>query len=89
MKNLYLALKDQMPLWRLIKNIFKGHILGLFHERSHQRHDGKEKLSYPTKDSAKRAAEKMAKKHGVYFSNYKCVYCDGYHIGKNRPEPMQ
>ena len=25
----------------------------------------------------------MMRKKGVYFSNYKCVWCDGYHIGKN------
>jgi len=26
----------------------------------------------------------MSKKHGVHFSNYKCIFCDGYHLGKNR-----
>lgn len=39
---------------------------------------------YNTKASATKAAESMSKKHGVWFSNYKCLHCDGYHIGKNR-----
>ena len=38
---------------------------------------------YNTKASAERAAASMMKKTGNYFSNYKCMYCDGYHIGKN------
>jgi hypothetical protein len=46
--------------------------------------DGKEKQSFPTKDSAMRAASAMQKKHGKYFSTYKCIFCDGYHLGKNR-----
>ena len=29
-------------------------------------------------------AKKKAKKKGVHFSNYKCIYCDKYHLGKNR-----
>lgn len=26
----------------------------------------------------------MEKKNGVHYSVYKCIYCDGYHIGRNR-----
>ena len=26
----------------------------------------------------------MSKKHNTHFSFYKCLFCDGYHIGKNR-----
>ena len=26
----------------------------------------------------------MSQKHNTHFSVYKCLYCDGYHIGKNR-----
>jgi hypothetical protein len=39
---------------------------------------------YNTKASAVRAAEQMAKKKGVPFGNWKCMHCDGFHIGKNR-----
>ena len=35
LRNIYLGLKDQMPLKRFIKNLFKGHVLGLFSKRSH------------------------------------------------------
>lgn len=84
LKNIYLALKDQMPLSRLIRNLYKGHVFGLFHIRSHQREDGQLKVAYSSKASAEKAAKKMKEKKGVYFSNYKCIHCDGYHLGKNR-----
>lgn len=84
LKNIILGLKDQLPLTRLIRNFWKGHVFGLFHKRSHFRDNGESKVMYNTKDSAKRAAEKMKAKHAKYFSNYKCIWCDGYHLGKNR-----
>ena len=34
--------------------------------------------------SAQNSAEAMSKKHNTHFSYYKCLFCDGYHIGKNR-----
>ena len=83
LRNLYLALKDQLPLSRLIRNIRKGHLIGLFSKRSHENANGNPKISYGSKQSAAKAAEAMKKKRGIYFSNYKCVWCDGYHIGKN------
>ena len=83
LKNLFLALKDQMPISRFVRNLRKGHLIGLFSKRSHENADGKPKISYSSKKSATKAAEAMKKKRGVYFSNYKCVWCDGYHIGKN------
>jgi hypothetical protein len=82
-KNIYLALKDQLPWTRLVRNLWKGHVFGLFHKRSHENANGKPKVMYNTKVSAQKAAAAMAKKRGVYFSNYKCMRCDGYHIGKN------
>ena len=61
-----------------------GYALGLFFKRSHYREDGQSKVSYNTKETALKSAEAMSKKKGVHFSTYKCIYCDGYHIGKNR-----
>ena len=85
LKNLLLALKDQGPLCRFFRNMFiTGNGRGLFHVRSHQRDDGKEKVMYNTKKTANKVAQKMSEKHSCYFSNYKCIYCDGYHLGKNR-----
>ena len=26
----------------------------------------------------------MKEKNGTYYSNYKCIWCDGYHLGRNR-----
>ena len=84
-KNLYLALRDQGPFKRAYVNFFvTGNAWGLFDKRSHVRDDGKEKVKYNTKDSANRAAENMKKKYSNHFSVYKCIYCDGYHLGKNR-----
>lgn len=84
LRNIYLALKDQLPLTRLLRNIWRGHVFGLFHERSHLTHDGRPKVAYSSKASAQKAATKMQAKYGAYFSNYKCMRCDGYHLGKNR-----
>lgn len=84
LRNIWLGLKDQLPIKRLFRNIRNGNVFGLFHKRSHFNHDGRPKVTYNTKATAVRVAEKMAKKHGVYFSNYKCMRCDGFHIGKNR-----
>lgn len=81
-KNIYLAFKDQLPLKRFFKNLFNGNLKGLFHIRSHQNHIGTPKVTYNTKATAEKAANQMAFKRGVHFSNYKCMYCDGYHLGK-------
>ena len=78
------ALRDQLPLMRLLRNIRNGNLKGLFHSRSHLNHDGQPKVRYGSKASAVKAAEAMMKKRGVYFSNYCCPHCGGYHLGKNR-----
>ena len=83
LRNIFLALKDQMPISRFFRNLRKGHLIGLFSKRSHENASGKPKISYNSKASATKAAAAMMKKRGAYFSNYKCVWCDGYHIGKN------
>jgi len=86
LKNILLVIKDQGPFKRFVNNFFiTRNAWGLFHKNSHISYStGKPKVMYNTKKSATRAAESMAKKHGVWFSNYKCLQCDGYHIGKNR-----
>ena len=85
-KNLILALKDQLPFKRAFRNFFiSGNAWGLFHINSHRRQDtGKDKVMYNTKESALKAANSMKEKHDKHFSVYKCAYCDGYHLGKNR-----
>ena len=82
-------LKDNLPIRRFIKNLIKGHIRYKFHKRSHERNDGKPKVMYNTQASAKKAAESMEKKNGYRFSYYKCVFCDGYHIGGNRENKLK
>ena len=84
LKNIFAALKDQGPFMRFIRNVRKGHVFGLFHQRSHTNANGKPKVMYNTKASATKAALAMTAKRGVWFSNYKCIYCDGFHLGKNR-----
>jgi hypothetical protein len=84
-KNLYKALKEQGPLKRAFRNfIITGNAWGMFSIRSHQREGSKLKVMYNTKESAVKAAKSMSQKQGVHFSVYKCIYCDGYHLGKNR-----
>jgi len=85
LKNIYLALKDQGPFKRFVRNFFiTRNAWGLFHKNSHRRGDnGKLKVSYNTRASAVKAAESMEKKYEGIFRAYKCVHCDGYHVGKN------
>lgn len=85
-RNLILGLKEQLPLKRAFRNFFiTGNAWGLFHKNSHIRQDnGKPKVMYNTRASAEKAAESMKAKQGKHFSVYKCIYCDGYHLGKNR-----
>ncbi len=83
LRNIILALRDQGPFTRFVRNLRKGHLLGLISKRSHENWNGKPKVSYNTKESAQKAATAMMRKKGCYFSNYKCMRCDGYHIGRN------
>lgn len=83
MYNLILVFKDQLPFSRLIRNLRKGHLIGLFSKRSHFRSNGEPKVTYNTKETAIKSAKKMMEKNGTYYSNYKCPWCDGYHIGRN------
>lgn len=83
-KNLVLGIKDQLPLSRLIHNMKRGHVYGLFHPRSHLNENGLSKVSYNTKKTANKVAKQMSEKHNKHFSNYRCIYCGKYHLGKNR-----
>lgn len=80
-KNLFLAIKNQ-PLreWFITRNAF-----GIFSINSHvNQHTGKEKVSYPTKASADKAATSLNRKKGTNtVVSYKCAFCDGWHIGNN------
>ena len=86
LKNLFLALKEQGPFKRAFHNfIITRNAWGMFHINSHIRQDTQKlKQSFPSKESADRAAVSMGKKLNKHFSTYKCVFCDGYHLGKNR-----
>lgn len=85
-KNLILGLKNQLPLKRAFKNFFiTRNAWGMFSLNSHINQSTKEpKIAYSSKESAQKSALKMEKKTGKHFSVYKCIFCDGYHIGKNK-----
>ncbi len=84
--NFFLALYDQLPLSRAWRNfVITRNAWGLFHKNSHvAQGTGKPKVSYGSKESAIKAAESMKRKYGNHYSPYKCIWCDGFHIGKNR-----
>lgn len=84
-ENVSLALKAQMPFKRALKNFFvTGNAWGMFSRNSHTNgHTKLDKIGFSL-ESAKKAAEKMSKKHNKHFSIYKCIFCDKYHIGKNK-----
>jgi len=86
LKNLYLGLKYQLPLRRFICNFFiTKNARGLFHPNSHiSQGSGELKICYNHLASAVKAGESMERKYGGKFRPYKCFFCDGFHIGKNR-----
>jgi len=78
-KNLVLALRDRLPLI----NLLKKDLWRMFNKESHiSFRSGNPKVKYNTKKTADKSAKHMTEKKSVDFSSYKCVYCDGYHIGK-------
>jgi hypothetical protein len=56
--------------------------MGIFSKYSHLKKDGIAKQTYNTEASALRAAEAMQKRYDGTFACYKCMFCDGYHVGK-------
>ena len=63
---------------------------GAFSINSHiNQHTGQPKVMYNSVKSAQKAADSMSKKRGVHFSFYKCLFCDGYHVGKNRENKIE
>lgn len=85
-RNFYLWFKDQVMRKKTFYNFFiSRNAWGAFSKWSHIRGDTNvPKVTYNTFESAKRAADKMSEKYGKHFSTYKCLFCDGYHVGKNR-----
>lgn len=83
LRNIWLGLKDQGPPSRFFRNLRKGHLIGWVNKRSHLTGAGNPKVAYGSKASAEKAARKMREKHGYWYSNYKCLHCDGYHLGRN------
>lgn len=77
---------DQIKRRTVFRNFFiTGNAWGAFSINSHiNQHTGQPKVMYNTKETAMKSAEAMSKKKGVHFSYYKCLYCSGYHIGRNR-----
>lgn len=84
LRNIPTWIIDQLKRPRWFSNFFiTRNARGAFSIYSHvRRKDGLKKVTYPTKDKANKAAEAMKKKHKTHFSVYKCLYCDGWHIGK-------
>lgn len=88
LKELCKAILFQIKEKNAFKNIFVTHnAFGIFSINSHtnmHNNVGKDKQMYKTKESAIKSAEWMAQKYGGEFSAYKCAYCSGYHIGRNK-----
>ena len=85
LKNFCIWFADQVKRKRAFYNFFISHnAFGAFSINSHIRAStGQPKVTYNTAKSAIRAAEKMSQKYGKHFSTYKCLFCNGYHVGKN------
>lgn len=89
-RNFKIWIKDQLKRKAWFRNFFiTRNAWGAFSINSHRNQTtGKDKVTYNTIEGAKKAAEAMSKKNGVHFSFYKCLFCDGYHIGKNKDNKL-
>ena len=85
-KNVIGALKSQLPIKRAFKEFFiTKNAWGLFSINSHiNQTTQKPKMEYPTKEIAWKAAKSLENKTGNKFSAYKCMFCDSWHIGKDK-----
>lgn len=45
-------------------------------------------VAYPTLEAANRSAESLRRRYGGKISAYKCMLCDGYHIGHDRNQRL-
>lgn len=85
-RNFWIWFKDQVKRKRFFYNFFiSKNAWGAFSINSHiNQSSGKPKVMYNTIKTANKSAGLMSRKCGTHFSAYKCMYCDGYHIGKNK-----
>lgn len=85
-KNLKIWLKDQFSRKNWFKNMFiTFNAWAAFSINSHiNQHTGQPKVMYHTEKTASKSAGQMSRKYKAHFSYYKCLFCDGYHVGKNR-----
>lgn len=83
-KNFWLWFQDQVLNKNVIKHflITKNGFGGLSIYSHIRKSTGQPKLCYKSLEIAKSKAEWMHNRYGKYFSYYKCLFCDGYHIGK-------
>lgn len=85
-RNFKIWILDQFHRKTFFRNFFiTRNAWGAFSINSHiNQHTGQPKVMYNTVETARKSAEVMGKKRDKHFSYYKCLFCDGYHIGKNR-----
>lgn len=84
LRNVWIWLKELHQRGTLFRAFFiTRNAFGSFHINSHiNQSTSLPKICYNHESSAKKSAEAMTKKKGEYFSYYKCLFCNGYHIGK-------
>ena len=83
-RNLKIWLHELFERENVWKQLFDYRMVwGAFSIYSHRRRsDGKPNITFSTRMKAVKAATDMQLKYGVPFSAYKCLYCDGWHVGK-------
>lgn len=82
--NLKIWWKELLERENVWKQLFDYRMVwGAFSVYSHRRRsDGKPNITFSTRKKAVKAATEMQLKYGVPFSAYKCLYCNGWHVGK-------
>lgn len=86
-RNVLLWLADQLTH---PSTLFQRRSWGVFSVYAHVRQsDRKPKNISDTKERALTTAHFMAEKYAGKYSVYKCVYCDGWHVGKESQSTSQ
>lgn len=81
-KELIIWLKDQLSHPHTLFNRKTWGVLSVYaHVR---RSDRREKIATSTKEKALAVAKSMEEKYGGRYSIYKCLYCNGWHVAKEK-----
>lgn len=87
--NILKALKSELPLKKILYKLFisqeiQATIKMRLHIRSHINFNQMNKIYYDNIDKANDRAKLLSNWNKKNFVAYKCLFCNGFHIGENK-----